>query len=179
MTNSALSSNAVASTSLAPGSGPRHLAFHPNGKFAYVINEMGCNIKAFTFDAMAGTLVEIQTITLLPEGKIIDASLSGAEIAVHPSGKFLYASTRGLNLINVYSVDEKSGRLTRVEEVSSGGKTPRHFNLDPSGEFLFAANQNSDNVAVFKIDQASGRLTPTGQDLQIGNPSCVVFVPAK
>ncbi len=176
--NSTLSSNAITAASLKPGNGPRHLAFHPNGKFAYVINEMGCSVTGFEFDSTKGALKEIQTITTLPEGQAADASFSGAQVVAHPSGKFLYASTRGLNLINVFSVDEKSGRLTHVENISSGGKTPRNFNVDPSGKFLLAANQNSDSVVVFKINPADGHLTPTGQTLTIGNPSCVVFVPA-
>ena len=177
--NFTFGSNAIATTKLTPGMGPRHLAFHPNGKFAFVINEMGCRITAFTYDAKTGTLAEIQSLTTLPAGRIADDSFSGAEIMVHPSGKFLYGSTRGLNLMNVYSVAATSGQLTHLEDISSGGKTPRYFNLDPAGQFLLAANQNSDNVTVFKIDQASGRLTPTGESLHLGNPSCVVFAPVK
>jgi 6-phosphogluconolactonase len=165
--------------SLTPGSGPRHLTFHPNGKFAYLINEMGCNVTAFAYDAERGALAEIQTVSALPADRNPDPTLSGAEIAVHPSGKFLYASTRGIDQINSFAIDVKTGKLSPIEHVSSGGKTPRFFGLDPAGKFLFAANQNSDNVKVFKINLENGRLTPTGQTLPIGNPSCVVFVPAK
>lgn len=176
---STLSSNAVATTTIDPGSGPRHLTFHPNGKWVYLINEMGCSVITFEFDSKKGSLNELQTISTLPEGQTNNPTLSGAEVVVHPSGKFLYASTRGLNLINVFSVDETTGKLAKIQDVFSGGKTPRHFNLDRTGRFLVAANQNSDNVTVFSVDQNSGKLTLTGQTLNIGNPSCAIFVPAE
>ena len=174
-----LTAGTPAFTALAPGVGPRHLAFHPNGKFVYVSNEMGCSLAVFDYDAEHGALAQIQTISLLPAGQKMEPDFSGAEVVVHPSGKFLYGSLRGLNVIHVFSVDENSGKLASIETVPSGGKTPRNFNLDPTGRFLLAANQNSDNVVVFGIDAASGRLTATGQSVVIGNPSCVVFVPAR
>lgn len=162
-----------------PGSGPRHLAFHPSGKHVYVVNEMGCNITTFAYDAEHGALTEIESVSALPPGRKPVAEFSGAEIAVHPSGKFLYASTRGIDQLNLFAINARNGTLTLVENISSGGKTPRQFSLDPAGEFLFAANQNSDNVTVFKINPVTGRLTPTGQVLALGNPSCVVFAPTK
>lgn len=174
-----IASNTPAFASVTPGSGPRHLAFSLSGNFAYLMNEMGCNVTAFAYDAEHGTLAEIQTVSALPEGRNPDPTLSGAEIAVHPSGKFLYASTRGIDQINSFAIDEQSGKLSPLEHVASGGKTPRFFGLDPAGKFLFAANQNSDNVTIFKINSENGRLTPTGQTLPIGNPSCAIFVPAK
>ena len=174
-----LTSNTPAFTAVAPGSGPRHLAFSPAGKFAYLINEMGCNVTVFAYDAARGTLAEIQTVSALPADRVPDATLSGAEIAVHPSGKFLYASTRGVDQIHVFAIDEQTGKLSVIEHVASGGKTPRFFGLDASGAWLLAANQNSDNVTIFKINPENGCLTPSGQTLPIGNPSCAVFVPVK
>lgn len=171
-----LTTNIPAFAPLTPGSGPRHLAFHPNGGFAYVVNEMGCSVTVFSYDGNRGALSEIQTVSALPLDRHPDPTLSGAEIAVHPSGKFLYASTRGIDQINVFAIAEPTGKLSPIEHISSGGKTPRFFGIDPAGKFLFAANQNSDNVTIFKIDTTTGRLTPAGQTLQLGNPSCVVFV---
>ena len=174
-----ITSNTPAFASVTPGSGPRHLAFHPSGKFVYLANEMGCNVTVFDYDAEHGALSEIQTVSALPPDRSPDPTLSGAEVAVHPSGKFLYVSTRGIDQINSFAIDRKTGKLTPMEHVSSGGKTPRFFSLDPAGKFLFAANQNSDNVTILKINSHNGRLTPTGQTLQIGNPSCAIFVPTK
>jgi 6-phosphogluconolactonase len=160
-----------------PGSGPRHFAFHPGGKFAYVINEMASTVTAFTYDAARGVLKETQTITTLP------ADFSGvnhtAEVQVHPSGKFVYGSNRGHNSIAVFTVDVKKGTLTSVEQVSTQGKTPRNFGIDPTGRWLLAANQDTDNVVVFRIDAKTGRLTPTGQVLEVGAPVCVKFVALK
>ena len=105
--------------------------------------------------------------------------VSGAEIAVHPNGKFVYSSTRGANLIDVFAIDAAKGTLTPVERTPSGGKTPRNFAIDPTGAFLFAAHQDSDNVVVFRIDAKTGKLTPTGDVLEAGAPVCVTFVPAQ
>lgn len=165
-------------TKVTPGVGPRHLAFHPNGKFAYVINEMDCSVTAFAYDRRRGSLAELQTTSTLA-GATNAPGLSGAEVVVHPSGRWLYSSTRGLDVINVFAVDKKSGKLTHIENVSSGGKTPRNFNVAPDGRFLLAANQNSGNVVVFRIDASSGRLTPTGASVAVGSPSCVIFVTAQ
>ena len=170
--------NNPAFVSMRPGLGPRHLAFHPNGKFVYVISEMDCSITAFNYDSKRGSLSEIQNISSLTTNEINYPAISGAEIAVHPNGKFLYTSTRGLDVINVFSIHKK-GLLSRIESISSGGKTPRNFNLDPTGRFLIAANQNSDDVVVFRVDPRTGRLSPTGQTERLGNPSCVVFARAK
>jgi len=173
-----LTTNTPAFASVKPGVGPRHLAFHPNGKHVYVINEMDCSVTVFEYDARRGALAATQTISTLA-GEKLDSTFSGAEVVVHPAGKFVYSSTRGLDAITVFSIDGKTGRLSFIENVPSGGKTPRNFNLDSTGRFLVAANQNSDNVVVFRIDAASGHLTPTGQKLEISNPSCVLFVPAQ
>jgi 6-phosphogluconolactonase len=162
---------------VAPGSGPRHLAFHPNGRFLYLINEMGSSIVTFAYDAQAGTLRELQTVSTLP--KDFKGKNDDAEIQVHPSGKFVYGSNRGNDSIAVFAVDPQAGTLKLVEIVPTQGKTPRGFSIDPTGAYLIAANQNSDNMVVFRIDQASGRLKPTGQVLNAQTPVSVVFVPAK
>jgi 6-phosphogluconolactonase len=157
------------------GSGPRHLAFHPNGNFFYVNSEMGNIVTAFAYDASHGTLKELQVITTLPAD--FKGASTTAEIAVHPSGRFLYCSNRGHESIAVYSIDSAKGTLTPVEIVPSGGKEPRSFEIDPTGHFLIAANQNSNNIAVYRIDQKTGRLTATGQVAEVQAPVCVKFAP--
>ena len=160
-----------------PGSGPRHFAFSPNRKNAYVINEMASTITAFNWDAARGTLSEVQTISTLPAD--FKGSNSTAEVQVHPSGKFVYGSNRGHDSIAVFKVDRKTGKLTYVENTSSKGKTPRNFGIDPTGKWMIAANQDTNNVVVFKIDSKTGKLTPTGQEYQVGAPVCVKFMAAK
>lgn len=162
---------------IAPGSGPRHIAFHPKGKFAYVINEMLCTMTAFEWDSGRGALKEMQTISTLP-GELAKG-FSTAEVYVHPSGKFVYGSNRGHDSIVVYACDEKTGKLTLVEHQNTLGKTPRHFAIHPSGKFLLAENQGTDNVVVFSIDAKTGKLTATGEKLEVGSPVCAVFVPVK
>jgi 6-phosphogluconolactonase len=158
---------------IAPGSGPRHLAFRPDGKFVYVLKEMLSAVVAFRYDAGGGTLAELQTLSTVPEG--FSGDNSGAELATHPSGKFLYASNRGDDSIAIFRVDATKGTLTSAGRVSTQGKTPRGFAIDPSGRFLVAGNQNSGTVVVFRIDQQTGGLTPTGTVLQVGSPVNVVF----
>jgi 6-phosphogluconolactonase len=165
-------------TKIAPGAGPRHLAFTPNGRFAYLMTEMSVSVVAFRY--VNGRFEELQTI---PTAKVAaDNSgfeISGAEVAVHPSGKFVYSSTRGTDTIDVFAIDAAKGTLTPVERTPSGGKTPRNFAIDPTGAYLFAANQNSDNVVVFRIDAKTGKLTPSGDILSAFAPVCVTFVPAQ
>ncbi len=159
------------------GAGPRHFAFHPNGKHAYVINELNCTVTAFNYDADKGALKEVQTLSTLPKGETVKPSHSTAEVQVHPSGKFLYGSNRGHDSIVVYTIDEKTGKLTYVENEPTQGKIPRNFGIDPTGSFLLAANQNSDTVVVFRIDPKNGALTPTGEKIDVPTPVCVKFVP--
>jgi 6-phosphogluconolactonase len=160
---------------LAPGSGPRHLAFHERG-FAYVINELLNTVTAFKHDAAAGTLKEIQTIPTLPDG--FTGQSSTAEIFIHPNGKFVYGSNRGHESIVVYAIGD-DGRLTLVDHTPTQGKHPRNFAIDPSGKFLLAANQNTDDIVSFRIDQATGKLTPTGHTTKLSAPVCIVFPPQK
>ena len=158
-----------------PGSGPRHIAFSSNGKFLYLISEMGGTITAFSYGAARGTLKELQTVSTLPEG--FKGENTTAEIVIDPSGNFLYGSNRGDDSIIVFAIDHATGKLTFVQRVSTGGKTPRNFALDPSGHWLLAANQDSNNIVVFQVNQENGRLTPTGQAVKAPEPVCIVFVP--
>lgn len=164
---------------LKPGSGPRHVAFHPGGKFVYVINELLCTMTTFGFDAQRGVLTELQTVSTLPPGEAVRAGFSTAEVVAHPNGKFLYGSNRGHNSIVGFAIDAGAGRLTQIENTLTQGKAPRHFAIDPTGTWLLAENQGSDTVVVFRIDAASGRLIPTGQSLEVPVPVCAVFVRAK
>ena len=159
-----------------PGAGPRHFAFHPEGRFAYVINEIDVTLTAFSADAQRGALSELQTVSTLRLGETVQAGYSTADVQVHPSGRFLYGSNRGHDTMVVFAIDPKSGKLTYVEHESTQGSGPRAFGIDPTGQYLLAANQRSDSVVVFRIDQQTGHLTPTGQKLEVGTPACVKFV---
>jgi 6-phosphogluconolactonase len=157
-----------------PGAGPRHFAFHPNGKYAYVINEIDCTITAFAYDSASGALTEIQTVATLPSG--FKGSNACAEVIVHPSGKFLYGSNRGHDSIVVYRVDLANGTLTLVEHEIADIKTPRNFNIDPTGKFCLVANQGNDSVVVLRIDQETGALEPSGHKISVPRPVCVRFL---
>jgi 6-phosphogluconolactonase len=169
-----LTANDPAFCSVKPGSGPRHLVFHPSGRFVYVINEMGSSLSAFEYDAARGSLKEFQTISTLPSE--FKGNNTCAEVQVDPSGKFVYASNRGHNSIAVFAVNESNGRLSFLECHPSGGKTPRHFALAPGGKWLLAENQDSDNVVVFPVDPVTGRLGKASDQMQIGAPVCAVFL---
>lgn len=169
-----LSPNDPPATSLPNGSGPRHFAFGPQGRFAYVISEKDNTVTTFAYDANAGALKEVQAISTLPEG-YKDKSRT-AEVQVHPSGKFLYASNRGHDSIAVFAIDAATGKLTARGQTSTGGKWPRHFGIDPTGTYLLAANQRSDSIVIFRIDPESGALTPTGMNVEVPSPSCVKFL---
>ncbi len=168
-----------ASVAVTPGSGPRHLAFHPRAPYLYVINELGLTVTAYRRDPATGGLTEVQTASTLPTGQAASPSFSTAEVVVHPSGRFLYGSNRGHDTIVVYAIDEATGRLTLVQHEPTQGSTPRGFGIDPTGRYLLAGNQRSDSVVVFRIDASTGRLTPTGQTLKVGSPVSVVFVPVR
>ncbi len=173
-TKGSLAANDPPFAKLDAGAGPRHFALHPSGKFAYVVTEMHSSVTAFSADLSAGTFHPIQTISTLPKG--FTGRNDDAEIEVHPSGKFLYASNRGHDSIAVFAIDGKKGTLTPVEDTPTQGKEPRHFAIDPTGAYLFAENQKSDNIVVFRIDQKTGRLTPGGQTLEVATPVCVKFL---
>jgi len=158
---------------LAAGAGPRHLAFHPSGRNAYVANELDSTVSAFAFNAESGQLDMIASVPTLPPD--FEGESTTAEIRVHPSGRFLYASNRGHDSIAVFSLDPETGRLTPLGHAPSGGETPRNFNIDPTGRFLIAANQASNNVVVFRIDSENGSLELTGEEVAVPEPVCVVF----
>jgi 6-phosphogluconolactonase len=153
------------------------LAFHPKGRFAYVINELASTMTAFAYDSKGGTLTDIQTLSTLPEG--FTNQNSTAEVEAHPSGTFLYGSNRGHDSIVVYAVDQESGKLTLIEHQPTRGRTPRHFAIDPTGQWLLAANQGTDSVVVFRMDPQTGRLTPNDETVSVGGPVCLKFVPLK
>jgi 6-phosphogluconolactonase len=161
-----------------PGAGPRHLAFHPNGRILYELNEPGSTVTVLAYGAAGGTMSRLQEITTLPAG--FTGTSATAQLQIDRAGKFLYASNRGADNIAVFAIDPAKGTLTLVEHVSTQGKTPRDFNLDPTGGYLFAANQNSDTIVLFRVDAKTGRLTPTGTVLEhVPEPTCVVFVPVR
>lgn len=158
---------------LAPGAGPRHFAFHPSGRFAYVVNELKSTVTAFAYDSREGNLEELQTIGTLPSDFIGENYT--AEIRVHPSGRFLYVSNRGHDSITRFSVEEGSGRLTCLGHTPTGGKVPRNFAVSPDGVFLVAANQQTGNVTAFRINTEDGTLDPTGDPVDVPTPVCVLF----
>ncbi len=157
-----------------PGSGPRHLAFSAKGDFAYVANEMGNSVTAFSRDAVRGTLTALGTISDLPAGTSTQGSTT-AEIVHHPSGKWLYVSIRGCELISVFVISA-DGHLKLIQSLPSVAQFPRSFAVDPSGRWLISAGQKGNRLAVFKIDQTTGQLTTTDQSAEIENPTCVLFV---
>ena len=169
-----LSANHPASVAMEPGSGPRHLDFHPNGKFVYVLSELQSKINVFSYDSRQGTLQPLQHIATVP--KEFSGANYPAEIRVHPNGRFLFASNRGHDSIVVFSIDQEKGTLSLVGHFSTQGKKPRNFEIDPSGANLFVANQESGNVVIFNIEQTTGKLTPTGQVLHIDSPVCLKFM---
>ncbi len=170
-----LTANKPASVKVAPGAGPRHFAFHPKGKYAYVINELANTITALSYNPETGELSPIQTITTLPKG--FQETSHTAEVVVHPSGKFVYGSNRGHDSIAIFKVNRKTGKLRSVGIQGENIKTPRNFVVDPTGNFLIVANQAGDSLVVFRIDQKTGDLQPTGIMAEVPRPVCVRFMP--
>ena len=161
------------STELASGAGPRHLAFHPNGQYLYVVNELGSTVSMFRYDGERGMLDWQQIVAAVPEG--FGRPNTTADLHVHPSGRFLYGSNRGHDSIAVFAIDPESGRLAALGHVSTEGQTPRGFVLDPTGTFLLAANQRSDTIVVFRLDPECGMPVPTGQMVEAPTPTCIRF----
>lgn len=160
--------------SVAPGAGPRHLAFHPNGRFVYVINELDSTVNAYGYNPQRGTLVLRGTVPTLPGG--FDGHSTTAEVVVHPTGKWVYGSNRGHDSLAVFGVNPASGALRPVGHVSTGGKTPRNFVSHPSGKFLVVGNQDSNSVVVFRVNEQTGMPEPTEHQVEIPLPVCVRFV---
>lgn len=173
--NGALSRSKFGSVKVERGSGPRHLAVTPSGKFVYVSNENASSASVFSLQP-SGALREIQRISTLPEK--YTGKNTTAEILIDPAGKHLYVSNRGDDSLALFEVNPKDGKLTLVERYPTGGKTPRGFAIDRSRRWLFAANQASNNVVVFRVDAASGRLTKTGEPFEVISPVHLVFVEA-
>jgi 6-phosphogluconolactonase len=170
-----LQKNEPPSVKIEPKSGPRHFAFHPSGRFAYTNNEMANTVTAMSYDPEKGELTQIQTISTLPDG--YNKTSYTAEVQVHPSGKFLYCSNRGHNSIAVFTIDEKTGRLTAAGHQAENIKTPRNFGIDPTGKFVLVANQDGDSILVFRVDGQTGALQGTGERVEVGRPVCVKFMP--
>lgn len=172
--NGSMTANAPAFRKLKPGSGPRHIAWHPNGKFVFVASELSSTTTALRYDAKKGSLKEVGSVSTLPPNS--SARNDVAEVAVHPDGKFLYVSNRGNDSIAIFSIDGSTGALTPTGGVPTGGKEPRHFAIDPSGNFLLAENQFSEKIVTFRIDQKTGALTPTGDTVEVPSPVCLTFL---
>jgi 6-phosphogluconolactonase len=173
-TRGKLTPNAVPRVATAKGAGPRHLAFHPGGALAYLINENDSTMTAMAFDATAGTLTPLQTVSALPPG--FTGTNTGAAVQVHPSGKWLFGSNRGDDSIVVFALDA-AGKMTVQGFTKTGGTTPRDFALDPSGTFLYAANQGTGTIVTFRFDASAGTLTPTGNTVAVPAASFVALVP--
>ncbi|QVL34754.1 lactonase family protein [Telmatocola sphagniphila] len=171
-----LTPNDPAFASLAPGAGPRHFAWHPDGKRAYVINEIDMTVTSFDFDVDKGVLTKKQTISTLPKGEMQtpDYKFSTAEVVVHPSGKFLYGSNRTHNTIAMFAIGE-DGKLVHLGNQGEGVNIPRNFNIDPSGKWLLVANQEGNTVTVYEIDQKTGKLSGVKQTVKVGHPVCIKF----
>ena len=159
-----------------PGSGPRHLAFHPNGKHVFVNNEMLMTVTSFDYDAEKGALKEIATVSTLPEADRGKEGFSTAETVVHPNGKVVYVSNRTHDTIAVFTCDPETGKLTLIQNAAAEGQIPRNFNLDPSGKWMLVAHQNSNTAALFKVDTETGKLTFTGKKVNVGGSVCVRFL---
>ena len=170
-----LEPNAPPFALVAPGSGPRHLVFDPRGRRAYLINEIASSIVGFDWDSKHGVLTPFQTVSTLPDG--FQGTSTCAEILVHPSGRFIYATNRGDDSVAVFSVQAKTGRLTLVQHISTQGRTPRNCEFDPTARWLLVTNQDSSNAVVFRIDPDTGRLTQTGEPVPVPTPFCERFLP--
>ncbi|HZZ43361.1 MAG TPA: lactonase family protein [Tepidisphaeraceae bacterium] len=160
-----------------PGSGPRHVTFSADAKFAYVVNEMGSTITVFAYDGQTGAMKELQTISSLPpDYEHSPDKDTAAEVFIHPNGKWLYASNRGHNSVVRFMRDETTGKLSEPVWAQSGGRIPRYFGIVPGGKWMLVANEGSGNVLVFKINQQDGTITPTGDQIEIGSAMCIKFL---
>jgi 6-phosphogluconolactonase len=171
----ALTPNDPPFVSVASGSGPRHTAFDPRDRYVYAINETASSIVRFGWDSNRGVLTQFETVSTLPEG--FTGENTGAEILMHPSGKFLYATNRGNDSVAVFSVQADTGHLTPLQFISTEGKTPRNADFDPTGKWLLVTNKDSNNAVVYRIDQSTGRLTENGDPVSVPGPFCERFVP--
>ncbi|MCL6445792.1 MAG: lactonase family protein [Alicyclobacillus sp.] len=162
-----------AEVEIQPGAGPRHIAFHPSGRYAYLINELDNTVMSFTYNSEKGHLTLRQTLSTLPDG--FDGTSYCAHIQVSPDGRFVYGSNRGHDSIVVFQVDPDDGSLTYVQHVSTEGHWPRHFNISPDGAWLLVANERSDNIVAFQVNRETGHLQPSGRSWEIQKPVCIQF----
>lgn len=172
-TTGMLTANTVPRLATAAGSGPRHLAFAPDGAHAYLVNELDSTLVAMAYDGATGRLTALQTVSTRAAGAT--GANTGAEIAVHPSGAWVWASNRGDNNLAAFTI-ASSGMVTAAGHTPTGGMTPRAFAIDPSGTWLYAANQGSSNLTTFRIDATTGALASTGGPIAVTQPSFVGFV---
>jgi 6-phosphogluconolactonase len=172
-TRGMLERHAIPWIKVKPGAGPRHVALHPSGRFAFLINELDSTVTALSFDGKKGVFMELQVVPTLPAG--FQGESTCADVQVAPSGRFVYASNRGHDSLVIYRIDRRTGRLGYVGHQSTRGKTPRQFEIDPTGRFLLVANQDTDAIVTFRIDPQTGTLAPTGQVVQVPTPVCVKF----
>ncbi|MSU69415.1 MAG: lactonase family protein [Opitutaceae bacterium] len=161
-------------TSVKPGAGPRHMVFRPDGRFAYVINELNSTVTAFAYDPVKGRLIEVETVSSLPPS--FTGKNSGAEIGIVPSGKFLYVSNRGNDTVVQFEIELAKGKLHYVREQSTAGRTPRNFGIEPAARYLAVGNQASNTVLVCRIDAMNGRLQPAGVMAEAPSPACIIFL---
>jgi 6-phosphogluconolactonase len=158
---------------VADGSGPRHLEFHPSGKWAYLVQELSGTVTVFSYDK--GSLIEQQVISLLPAD--FTGAATSADIHISPNGRFLYASNRNpTNSIAIFSINPADGKLALVGQQSTMGKTPRNFSFDPTGKLLLVANQDSNDIVIFSVNQETGLLTDTGKRIDVPNPVCIKWI---
>jgi 6-phosphogluconolactonase len=170
-----LEPNGVPWAKMKPGAGPRHVALHPSGKFAFLINELDSTLASLSYDGRKGTFDVLQIVPTLPED--YHGKSDCADVQVSPSGAFVYGSNRGHDSIVIYRIHQRTGKLTYVGHEPTRGKTPRSFGIDPAGRFLLAANQDSDTIVTFRIEPRTGKLLPTGHVTQVPTPVCVKFLP--
>lgn len=163
-------------TAAKPGAGPRHMAFLPNARFAYAVNELDSTVTSYAYDAKAGALKLIETQSSVP-GYYDGPTNTPAEVAPHPSGRWIYVSNRGMNSIVLFGVDPDKGTLTYIEEQGTGGKTPRQFGIQPSAKHMVICNQDSDTLLAARIDSGNGRLKPSGVFAEAPTPMCAKFLP--
>jgi 6-phosphogluconolactonase len=150
------------------------MVFHPNNKFAFLINELDSTLAALSYDGREGTFKELQIVSTLPDG--FHGESTCADVQVSPSGAFVYGSNRGHDSIVIYKIDQGTGRLTYVGHEPTQGKTPRSFGIDPTGRFMLAANQDTDTIVTFRIKSQTGKLLPTGHVTKVPTPVCVKFL---
>ncbi len=170
----ALKPNTPAFVSVPPGSGPRHVKFHPNGRWVYLINEIASTVIGYDWDSEKGGLTEFQNVSTLPVD--FQGTSACAELEVHPNGKFLYGSNRGHDSLAVFAIDAANGHLAAIQHVPSGGKTPRNFAFDPTAKWIVCTNHGSDNAVVFRVDASTGRLTQQGEPVPVPAPFCERFL---